>query len=112
MSSIAGIGISATRTPVVVLNTRWFSANKRGFVLGVIASGCFIGYGILGLIYPIILARYNWRFGWIILGILASIIAVVNGITLRSKPEDLGLLPWGGKGNLLNQQVKFKLNIV
>jgi sugar phosphate permease len=96
--AIAGIGISATWTPVVVLNTRWFSSNKRGFVLGVIGLGCFIGYGILGLIYPLILARYNWRFGWITLGVLASAITIINGITLRNKPEDLGLLPWGEKG--------------
>lgn len=97
--AIVGIGISCTWTPVATLTTRWFSARKRGFALGVITLGSFIGYGILGLIYPLILARYNWRFGWIILGVLASGVAVVNGIMLRNKPEDLGLRPWGEKEN-------------
>jgi sugar phosphate permease len=92
---IIGVGISSTWTPVVALTTRWFSARKRGFALGVITLGSFIGYGILGLIYPLILARYNWRSGWIILGMLALGVALINGIILRSKPEDLGLLPWG-----------------
>jgi sugar phosphate permease len=95
--AIVGIGISSTWTPVVALTTRWFSAKKRGFVLGVITLGSFVGYGILGLIYPLILVRYNWRFGWIILGVLALGVAVINGIMLRSKPEDLNLLPYGEK---------------
>ena len=96
--AIAGIGISSTWTPVVALTTRWFSANKRGFVLGVITLGAQMGYGILGLAFPLLMARYNWRFGWVILGVSALVVAVLNGIVLRSKPEDLNLLPWGEKG--------------
>lgn len=95
--AIAGIGISSTWTPVVALTTRWFSANKRGFVLGVITLGAQMGYGILGLAFPLLVIRYNWRFGWVILGVSALVVAVLNGFILRSKPEDLNLLPWGEK---------------
>jgi sugar phosphate permease len=96
--AIAGIGISATWTPVVALTTRWFNTNKRGFVLGIVTLGSYIGYGILGLVFPLVVARYNWRYGWTILGLSAAVVAVVNGLVLRSKPEDLDLLPWGEKG--------------
>ncbi len=96
--AITGIGISATWTPVVALTTRWFSTNKRGFVLGIVTLGSYIGYGILGLVFPLAIARYNWRFGWTILGLSGTVVAVVNGLVLRSKPEDLDLLPWGEKG--------------
>lgn len=95
--AVAGIGLSSTWTPLVALTTRWFSANKRGFVLGVIILGAQIGYGLMGLVFPLVIARYNWRFCWIILGVSALIVAVVNGIVLRSKPEDLSLRPWGEK---------------
>jgi AAHS family benzoate transporter-like MFS transporter len=40
--ALAGIGISATWTPVVALTTRWFSINKRGFVLGVVTLGSYL----------------------------------------------------------------------
>jgi len=93
--AIAGIGISSTWTPVIALTTRWFSASKRGFILGVITLGSHLGYSVLGLVFPPLMARYNWRFGWTILGMATLVIVVVNGLVLRSKPEDLGLLPWG-----------------
>jgi sugar phosphate permease len=96
--AIAGIGISSTWAPVAALTTKWFSADKRGFVLGFITSGANIGYGTLGLVFPFVIARYDWRFAWIILGISALIVAVINGILLRSKPQDLNLLPCGEKG--------------
>ena len=80
---------------MVALTTRWVTARRRGFTLGVITLGSFVGYGILGLIYPLVLARYNWRFGWTILGVSALGVPVVDGIILRNKPEDLGLRPWG-----------------
>lgn len=96
--AITGIGISSTWTPVVALTTKWFSASKRGFILGVITSGSFLGYGVLGLVFPLVMVRYDWRFGWTILGLSALIVTVVNGLVLRSKPEDLGIIPWGEKG--------------
>lgn len=98
--AITGIGISSTWTPVVALTTKWFSASKRGFILGVITSGSFLGYGVLGLVFPLVMVRYDWRFGWTILGLSALIVTVVNGLVLRSKPEDLGIIPWEKKENL------------
>jgi sugar phosphate permease len=94
---IAGIGISSTWTPVVALTTRWFSRNRRGFVLGVITLGAQLGYGTFGLTFPLMMARYNWRLGWVILGVSALVVAILNGIVLRSRPEDLNLLPCGEK---------------
>jgi len=96
--AIAGIGISSTWAPVAALTTKWFSADKRGFVLGVITSGAHLGYGSLGLVFPLVIAQYDWRFAWIILGISALVVTVINGIVLRSKPQDLNLLPCGEKG--------------
>ena len=96
---IVGIGISCGWIPVVALATRWFSARKRGSVLGVINTGSKIGYGISGLIFPLVIARYNWRFAWIILGVFALLMTIINGFVLRSKPEDLNLFPLGEKVN-------------
>ncbi len=96
--AIAGVGISSTWAPVVSLTTKWFSAAKRGFVLGILMVGAQLGYGVVGLVFPLIIVRYHWRFGWTLLGISALVITVINGLLLRDKPEDMGVLPWGEKG--------------
>jgi len=95
--AIMGVGISSTWTPIVALCARWFGPARRGFVLGVITGGVHLGYGAFGLIFPLVVARYPWRFGWTLLGFLAILIVVMNGLVLRSRPEDLGLKPWGGE---------------
>ena len=95
--AIAGVGISSTWTPVVALCARWFGPARRGFVLGVITGGVHLGYGILGLVFPLLVARYPWRLGWVLLGLAAVMVVVMNGFVLRSRPEDVGLKPWGGQ---------------
>ena len=94
---IAGAGISSTWTPVVALCARWFGPSRRGFVIGIITGGAHLGYGVLGLLFPLLAARYPWRLGWVLLGLLAVLIVVMNGLILRSRPEDLSLKPWGGE---------------
>jgi MFS family permease len=103
--AIAGIGISSTWAPVVSLTTKWFSANKRGFVLGVLMVGGQVGYGLVGLLFPLITVRHHWRFAWTILGISAVVVTAVNGLLLRNKPEELGILPWGEKGKSLGPSI-------
>lgn len=61
--AIAGVGISATWAPVVSVTTKWFGEARRGFVLGVLMVGSQLGYGGVALIFPLIMARYHWRFG-------------------------------------------------
>ena len=61
--AIAGTGISATWTPVVALCTRWFGPARRGFVIGIITAGAHLGYGVFGLVFPLLAARYPWRLG-------------------------------------------------
>jgi len=49
------------------------------------------------LLLPLIVSKYNWRFGWFILGIAGLFLFLLNGLLLRDRPEDMGLSPWGGK---------------
>jgi sugar phosphate permease len=95
---VVGIGLSSTWAPVVALTTRWFGSGKRGFALGFITLGAHLGYGVLGLVLPVTLPRYSWRFGWTILGLCVLAVTLVNGILLRNRPEDLNTSPWGGEG--------------
>ena len=95
--AVAGIGNSSTWVPVVSLTTKWFSAARRGFILGVLMVGSQTGYGVMGLVFPLLMARYPWRFGWTVLGLSALMIAVVNGLLLRSQPGKPDLSPGKAK---------------
>jgi len=95
--TIVGIGSSAMWTPIVALVHRWFTLRRRGMALGILSISYAIGYGIMGLILPPLVARFDWRGCWFFLSALALILVPLNGILLRSQPGDLHLQPWGEK---------------
>jgi sugar phosphate permease len=108
--AIAGVGISATWAPVVALCTGWFGPNRRGSVLGTITGGVHLGYGVLGVVFPLLVARYSWRLGWVLLGLSAVLVAVMNGLVLRSRPEDVGLQSLGGQTKTIETSIQGKRN--
>ncbi|MBP8625756.1 MAG: MFS transporter [Syntrophorhabdales bacterium] len=101
---IAGMGGAAMWTPIITLVQRWFDVRKKGMALGILSTGFGLGFATMGRFYPAIIAWRDWRYCWYILGIAAFFMVVVNALLLRSKPEDKGLLPWGGEINVMNQQ--------
>jgi MFS family permease len=94
--SIVGVGAAAIWVPNATLIPRWFSVKKRGLVLGILNASAGAGSGSMGLILPVIVMRYNWRFGWFILGAIGFSLFWLNGLLLRDRPEQMGLSPWGG----------------
>jgi sugar phosphate permease len=92
---IVGMGASAMWTPLVTLVPRWFGAHRRGMALGILSISYAIGYGVMGLVLPPLVAGYGWQTCWFILAGFAFLLAPLNGILLRNRPEDLNLRPWG-----------------
>lgn len=99
--AIVGVGSAAMWTPVVTLVQRWFGVKRRGTVLGVLSIGYAIGYGMMGLLLPPLVERYDWRTCWLILSGLAFALVPLNGIFLRTKPQDMNLKPWGSDSDLV-----------
>jgi sugar phosphate permease len=93
--SIVGIGAAATWVPIATLIQNWFGEKKRGLVLGILSPSYSVGFGLMGLILPVIVLEYNWRVGWFILGIAGFFLFFLNGLLLRDRPEEMGLRPWG-----------------
>jgi sugar phosphate permease len=93
--ALVGIGASAMWTPVITLVQRWFSIKKRGMALGILSTGFGLGYATMGRLYPVIVSKWSWHYCWFILGTSALLMIVVNRLLLRSKPDDVGLSPWG-----------------
>lgn len=92
---IVGVGASAMWTPVVTLVQRWFGESRRGMALGILSIGYAIGYGVMGVVLPPLVALYGWRACWFLLAALAFLLVPLNGLFIRNRPQDLGLHPWG-----------------
>lgn len=92
---IVGLGASATWVPITTLIQRWFGEKKRGLALGILSPSYGIGFGMMGLILPVIVSRYSWRMGWQLLGILGLGLIVLNGFLMRDDPKIIGIYPWG-----------------
>jgi sugar phosphate permease len=92
---VVGVGASAMWTPVVTLVQRWFESRRRGMALGILSFSYAIGYGIMGIALPLLVAQYGWRVCWFLLAALAILLVPLNGIFIRSRPQDLHLKPWG-----------------
>jgi len=93
--AIVAIGSSAMWVPVFTLVQRWFGVRCRGMVVGILSSAFTIGYGIMGLILPPLVSRFDWRTCWFILSVPAFALILINGLLIRTKPHDLNLRPWG-----------------
>ncbi len=92
---IVGFGAAATWVPITTLIQNWFSEKKRGLALGILSPSYSAGFGLMGLILPLIVAGYGWRVCWFMLGIAALLLSVLNGLFLRDRPERMRLSPWG-----------------
>ena len=93
--SIVGIGAAAMWVPNATLIQSWFGVKKRGLALGILNSSTGAGFGLMGLVLPVIVLKYNWRAGWYVLGIAGLLLFILNGLLLRDPPEKMGLSPWG-----------------
>jgi sugar phosphate permease len=92
---IVGLGASAMWVPIVSLIQKWFGTTRRGLALGILSPSYSLGFGLMGLILPVIVKNYSWRIGWTLLGISGLVLIGMNLFLLRNDPEEMGLLPWG-----------------
>ena len=97
--ALAGAGASAMWTPVITVVQRWFGKKRRGMALGILSTGYGLGFATTGWLFPVLASSFSWRFCWYVLGAWALIMVLVNGIFLRSGPEDLQISPWGEEGD-------------
>jgi sugar phosphate permease len=104
---LTGIGSGASNVPIMGLVSSWFKKQKRGRAAGFIVIGSGLGLLLSGKLIPFLNSinpTDGWRAGWLVLGMVVVVIAVVCVILLRDRPEDLGLQPLGAKPEDKNHQ--------
>ncbi len=102
--AMVAVGSSAMWTPLFTLVQRWFGVRRRGMIVGILSSGFTIGYGMMGLILPPLVSRFDWRTCWFILSVPAFALMLINGLFIRTKPQQLNLRPWGEETFTLSEK--------
>ncbi|HUV59031.1 MAG TPA: MFS transporter [Desulfatiglandales bacterium] len=88
------IAMGGIYVPLVSTLARWF-VKKLGLMTGIVVSGVGFGTMLLPLIVRWLIATYEWRVSYVILGVLILLLLVPVTQFLRQKPEDLRLLAYG-----------------
>ena len=86
-----GGGFFITQTLV----PKWF-VRKRGRALGISIMGGGLGALVFPTAISALIEAVGWRGAWMWFGVAVGSIALVLALLLRTKPEDMGLLPDGG----------------
>lgn len=84
--SLCAFGHAACWAPVMVLIQKWAPERKRGTLTSIVAMGVGMGISIWGILLPLIANKFGWRTGWLALGIVGLIIALMNLLFIQN-PE-------------------------
>ena len=89
-----GIGIAAAIVPLSSTAIRWFT-RRRSLVIGIIASGVSVGTIISSQLAGWLISIMDWRFTFIVIGIINFVVIVVCAQFLKRDPQSIGQLPYG-----------------
>ena len=103
---IVGAGITCLSiAPYTVILSHWFE-KKRGIANGFAGVGLGLGTLLLVPLAQYLISLWGWRSAFLILSLLILIIPLpLNGLFLRHRPQEMGLLP---DGNLPHDDIQKK----
>lgn len=91
---IIGVGMSGSWVPLLSIVARWFS-RRRSLMTGIVVAGLSVGRMIAPPVISGLIAVYDWRLSYIILGGAVLLLTVIATQFLRRDPRQMGLLPYG-----------------
>jgi len=92
---LMGIGSAFCFIPVMAIVPRWFT-RRRGMAMGLVMTGSALGGVIAPLLTQGLISASDWRFAYIILGLIILIISVPLALLMKHSPQQAGLKPYGG----------------
>ncbi|MFZ5632486.1 MAG: MFS transporter [Bacillota bacterium] len=96
---LTGIGSAGGNISIMGLAPSWFSQKRRGMACGFLVGGSGLAIAVTGWLVPLLNRAYpaqGWRLGWLTLGLLVVVIAVLAMLFIRNHPAEKGLAPMGG----------------
>lgn len=92
LAAIGSLGIGEALTQAIL--PKWF-IRKRGRAMGIAVMGGGLGPLFAPLTLHAIMSAVGWRDTWLIMGVAVIVILVPLSFFVRTRPEDMGLLPDG-----------------
>jgi len=97
--AVIAIGMSLAALQVCqVAIAHWF-VKRRGRALGILGAGEGAA-GVMVLLTALLIALFEWRTGLMIVGVGQLAICITLALTVRQRPEEMGLLPDGEPSGL------------
>jgi MFS family permease len=95
---LTGVGSGGANVPTMALVFGWFAKKKRGLATGFAVIGSGFAILLAGKLIPFLNERGGadgWRLGWITLGVIVLVAAVICFVVQRNSPKEMGLEPYG-----------------
>ena len=92
LGSFSVIGANDMLSGTVV--PKWF-VRRRGLALSLATSGTAMGALLAPAVVAILLSFTTWQNGWLVLGLFTLVVLGALSFLIRTRPEDMGLLPDG-----------------
>jgi MFS family permease len=92
--TLTGIGSGLSNVPAITLVSHWFAPGLRGRAAGLVSSGSSLGIVLSGFLIPALnrqAVQEGWRYGWIVLGTISFLIAILVWLLIRNDPKEMGL---------------------
>lgn len=99
--AVMSVGLICTgQVTATTLITLWFE-KRRGTAMGIIMVGIGLGSMAMVFISSMVTQAYGWRIAYSVLGLMTLVIGIPTILlTIKSKPEDMNLLPYGKEASL------------
>lgn len=91
---LGGIGTAGAVVPISSTAIRWF-ARRRALVVGIISSGMSVGTIITSQLAGWLISISDWRFTFIVMGIINLVLVGVCAQFLKRDPQSNGQQPYG-----------------
>ncbi|MBA7703971.1 L-lactate transporter [subsurface metagenome] len=92
---LCGAGAAGIAVPVVPLISNWFGRQRRGIAFGLATAGTGVAPAVLGIVVPLILFNYSWRWSWWFGAAFVLVMAITSWFLLVDTPAKRGLSPAG-----------------
>ncbi|MCH8863942.1 MAG: MFS transporter [Chloroflexi bacterium] len=95
-SLLLAMGLGALFVVPMSVVSRWFD-KKRGLALGIASSGVGLGMVIMAPFATYLIANFEWRTAYTVIGIIAWVVVIPLSRLLKKEPSEIGALPDGVK---------------
>ncbi|MFC1943696.1 MFS transporter [Chloroflexota bacterium] len=102
-----GLGLGATLALPLATIQHWF-LRWRGTMVGIVAAGTGIGGFIFTPLVNFLIALYDWRAAYLIIGVVSGGVTAVSAAFLIAEPKMKKLRPFGSREKVLDSYALFQ----